>query len=213
MKHGTTIGDSIENYYRLHAGIYDRSRWAFLFGRHAIVRLAAEHVQPTRVLEIGCGTGYNLRLLQRLFPHAELHGLDMSADMLGLARRRLGHRVRLWQCRYDRPVTAVSGEAGYDLILASYALSMFNPGWETAIDAIYSDLAPAGSVAVVDFHDSRSRLFRNWMAMNHVRMEGHWLPQLQLYMQSQTLQLRSAYAGLWRYCLYVGKRPDILAAP
>ncbi|MCS3902465.1 S-adenosylmethionine-diacylgycerolhomoserine-N-methyltransferase [Methylohalomonas lacus] len=204
MKRSTTIGSNIENYYRLHAGVYDRSRWAFLFGRRAIVRLAGEHVRPSRVLEVGCGTGYNLELLQQLFPHAELHGLDLSADMLGIARRRLGDRVRLWQHRYDRPITACHQQPGYDLILASYALSMFNPGWVAAIDAMRQDLAPGGSIAVVDFHDSRSRLFRDWMAMNHVRMEGHLLVHLQQRLQQQALQMRSAYAGLWRYCLYIG---------
>ena len=41
------------------------------------------------VLEIGCGIG---RILQHLAPHCtELHGIDISAEMIEQARRRLGY--------------------------------------------------------------------------------------------------------------------------
>lgn len=204
MNRTETVGGSIENYYRLHAGIYDLTRWTFLFDRRHIVRRAAGMLRPARILEIGCGTGHNLHLLRRLFPAAQIHGLDLSGTMLSIARRRLDDSVNLWECAYDRPLTAVSRQRGYDLILASYALSMFNPGWENAIDNMEEDLMPGGSIAVVDFHDTRSQLFADWMMMNHVRMQGHLLERLDERFQPQLRDLRKAYTGLWRYCLYLG---------
>ena len=51
---------SLDRYYRWHAHFYDATRWAFLFGRKALIRLAAKQLQPRRILEVGCGTGKNL---------------------------------------------------------------------------------------------------------------------------------------------------------
>src|SRR5258705_4591589 len=48
-------------YYRWHAHFYDVTRWAFLFGRTALIRLAAGQLRPRRILEVGCGTGRILR--------------------------------------------------------------------------------------------------------------------------------------------------------
>ena len=108
----------------------------------------------TRILEVGCGTGKNLMQLGRAFPQARLWGLDLSGDMLAVARKKLqdlAPRLTLIQAAYDRPV----GEAHpFDLVVFSYALSMFNPGWEEALEAAHNDLAKGGAIAVVDFYDS-----------------------------------------------------------
>jgi len=209
MNRSLPIAGGVENYYRLHARIYDSSRWAFLFGRDVILDLAADYCRPANILEIGCGTGRNLRRLQRLFPSARLTGVDCSADMLDIARRRLGGDATLLQQRYEAPIGNTCGKSdGFDLIVASYALSMFNPGWEQAIDALCRDLRPSGCVALVDFHDTPSRRFRQWMAMNHVRMEGHLLEYLTSRLITRDLALRGAYGGLWRYGLYIGGGPQ-----
>jgi ubiquinone/menaquinone biosynthesis C-methylase UbiE len=52
--------ESLRGYYRLHSKIYDATRWSFLFGRHRLIELVASHKTPTRILEVGCGTGTNL---------------------------------------------------------------------------------------------------------------------------------------------------------
>jgi S-adenosylmethionine-diacylgycerolhomoserine-N-methlytransferase len=197
---------AIEGYYRVHAGIYDLTRWSFLLGRETLVREAAAWVAPARILEVGCGTGQNLRQLGRRFPRARLWGVDLSGDMLAVADRKLRHlarRVTLRQAAYDRPV----GEGpGFDLVLFSYSLSMFNPGWEEALDAAGQDLAPEGVVAAVDFHDSGSRLFKRWMSLNHVRLDGHLLAGLKSRFPNYEATVRPAFGGIWSYFLFIGKR-------
>ena len=42
--------------------------------------------RPTRVLDVGCGTGLNTMTYARLFPDAEVHGIDVAAGLL-----RWGH--------------------------------------------------------------------------------------------------------------------------
>jgi len=130
------IGGGIEGYYRWHARIYDATRWSFLFGRDAVLdRVAAVQPAPARILEVGCGTGRNLRNLARRFPKAEITGVDLSPAMLAVAAKTnadYGPRVRLVRQAYAAPLGAT---AGFDLVLCSYALSMFYPVFEAAIAA------------------------------------------------------------------------------
>ncbi len=202
----------LERYYRLHAKIYDMSRWTFLFGRDRLLRLVADRGQPQHILEVGCGTGKNLVRLRQLFPRAKLTGLDLSEAMLAQARRKLAGTTPAigWRHQaYDRPLRV---EPPFDLLLFSYALTMFNPGWEEAIAAAYADLAPGGLIAVVDFHSSPVPLFVRWLALNHVRLAGHLLPALQSRFVPRHLEIRRAYGGLWTYLLFLGQK-DWPAAP
>ncbi|MCX6050654.1 MAG: methyltransferase domain-containing protein [Chloroflexi bacterium] len=203
--------NTLVQYYAFHSKIYDATRWSFLFGRTTIVRQVAMRMQPTRILEVGCGTGNNLVQLCKLFPDAYITGLDLSNAMLARARQHLGEQtqhVQLLERAYDRPLKITPS---FDLILFSYALTMFNPGWEQAIDAAYRDLRPGGLIAVVDFHDTPVTLYRQWMERNHVRMTGHLLPYLTAHFQPQQTDIRPAYAGLWTYLLFIGKKKTPMA--
>jgi S-adenosylmethionine-diacylgycerolhomoserine-N-methlytransferase len=199
-------GSPLEGYYRLHARIYDATRWSFLFGRTAILREAAAVTRPARILEVGCGTGKNLVNLRRLFPQAEVTGVDLSETMLAVARRKtapLGPRVRLLHGAYG---PTFQNDRAWDLVLFSYALTMFNPGFGEAIATAHRDLAPGGHIAVVDFHDTRLPLFERWMGVNHVRMNGQLQPLLTAQFESRTDRLQTAYLGIWRYLLFVGRK-------
>jgi S-adenosylmethionine-diacylgycerolhomoserine-N-methlytransferase len=201
------LAGGIESYYRLHARIYDMTRWSFLFGRDSIIDLAAAaQPRPARILEIGCGTGRNLVVLAQRFQDAQLTGVDLSGSMLAIARRKtaaFGSRVNLLQRAYG---PALDKPGDYDLVLCSYALSMFNPGFDQAIGAASRDLAPGGYFALVDFHATRFRWFSRWMGVNHVRMDGQLLPLLQEHFVPVANKLHSAYGGVWQYLQFVGRR-------
>jgi ubiquinone/menaquinone biosynthesis C-methylase UbiE len=63
---------------------------------HDIAGRAAElaasvHAEPRRVLDVGCGTGYLLRLLAAAYPEAtELAGIDLAPSMIETAERASG---------------------------------------------------------------------------------------------------------------------------
>lgn len=197
---------ALTRYYRLHAGIYDATRWSFLFGRDELLRRVQRMAEPARILEVGCGTGRNLERLACFFPHAELTGIDLSEQMLGKATRRLrgfSNRVRLVNESYEQPL---SNGTGFDLIIASYALSMFNPGWERAIEATAADLRPGGIIAIVDFSHTDVRWFEHWMHRNHVRMQAHLWPVLRSTFHSLKETRHSAYGGLWHYGMFIGQK-------
>ncbi len=197
----------IAAYYRLHAGIYDATRWSFLFGRDAILaRAAAAQPAPARILEVGCGTGRNLVALARRFPRAHITGVDLSGEMLAIARRKTaayGARLTLLQRAYDAPVAPAQR---HQLVLCSYALSMFNPGFEAAVAAAHRDLTPGGHLALVDFHRTRHPWFARWMGVNHVRMDGQLRPLLRENFSPVTERVCPAYGGVWEYLLFVGRK-------
>ena len=193
-------------YYQWHSHIYDLTRWAFLFGRDHLIRQAARVASPRRILEIGCGTGTNLARLAVVFPNAEIVGVDLSSDMLTKARRKISHhgnRIQILHQEYSAPLSA---SEPFDLIILSYCLTMINPGYENVLAVCRQDLAPGGHIAIVDFHTSRFRWFRDWMRVNHVRMESQIPPAL----VSRGFRLlrsdcKAAYGGLWEYLICVGR--------
>jgi S-adenosylmethionine-diacylgycerolhomoserine-N-methlytransferase len=199
---------TMERYYRLQSKIYDATRWSFLFGRQRIIReIPLDAGAPAHMLEVGCGTGYNLRRLARRFPRAHLSGMDVSPDMLRLARRdtrAFGRRVVLIQAPYTLGEDRFAG--GLDAILFSYSLTMINPQWSELLEQAERDLRPGGFIAVVDFHDSRFPWFKRHMGVNHVRMDGHLLPALRERFEPLLAEVRAAYGGLWLYLLFVGRK-------
>lgn len=120
---------------------------------------------------------------------------------------RYSRRVQLFGQAYG--ATPLQYGRKPNVILFSYALTMFNPGWEAAIEQASQELEPGAYIAVVDFHDTPSRFFRRWMGHNHVRMEGHLLPRLQAHFRTVSLDVHPAWAGLWRYFLFVGQKEPL----
>lgn len=204
----TTQSEAMRGYYRRHAAIYNATRWAFLFGRNDILsHLPLRDAIPQLLLEVGCGTGRNLRRLAERHPSLRLAGVDVSPEMLARTAKALSpysRRVQLFEQAYGTAPLQLSQTP--DFVLFSYALTMFNPGWEAAVERALQDLPMGGRMAVVDFHNTPSRAFRWWMGQNHVRMEGHLLPFLQSKFRTEFLSVRPAWLGLWQYFLFVGQK-------
>ena len=199
------IGGDLGGYYRIHAPIYDLTRPAFLFGRRRLVadlaRIARRRgMQDPRILEIGCGTGSNLALLARHFPQSQLTGVDLAAPMLAVARRRLGRRAEL----VHGALGSAALKGPFDLVVASYMLSMTGDAQTPCIAAARAELAPGGLLGVVDFLSTPIPAFARWMARNHVRFDPT-LPR-RLAVDAAPLQFRShrAYAGTWRWFSWIG---------
>lgn len=195
----------VENYYRFHAPIYDATRWSFLFGRKSILDMISDLPPQPRIMDVGCGTGQNLKRLIQKYPEADILGIDLSEAMLNNATDKLNgsDHVDLQKTSYGSDQLK---EEPFDLILLSYSLTMMNESYDDLLIQISNDLKPEGRIAVVDFHTSPFSWFRRWMNMNHVDFSGHLLPQLQKQFRPIKQEVNNAYAGLWSYFLFIGEQ-------
>ncbi len=198
----------IEKYYQFQSKIYDSTRWSFLFGRKEIIKqIPIEQDAPFHLAEVGCGTGFNMEQVLKRFPKVTYTGIDVSPDMVNMARRK-GEK-------YPQQVTVLQEpyQAGKEffatppqVILFSYSLTMINPQWSGLIDKAYEDLPEGGIIAVTDFHNSRLGFFKKHMQGHHVRMDGHLVPYLGDKFDPILSEVRSAYGVGWEYMLFVGRK-------
>lgn len=111
-------------------------------------RIAAAGIAPTRILELGCGTGFLSRHLRHLFPHADLTVSDLAPEMCDRARRRLdgmdgegGLRALV----LDAEAPEAAG-GGYDLICSSLSMQWFTDHAAT-LARLAALLAAGGTMA------------------------------------------------------------------
>lgn len=147
--------ERMDRHYRLQRHVYDLTREHYLLGRKHLI----EELRPPAggsVLEIGCGTAWNLAHAARRYPQARLYGVDVSAAMLetashSLERKGLAGRVTLRQGdAADFRSDELFGQARHDRVFISYALSMI-PCWCDALAHAASMLAPGGALHIIDF--------------------------------------------------------------
>ena len=183
--------------YRRQRRIYDLTRAWYLLGRDELIA-GLDVPRGGRVLEIACGTGRNLDLIDRRFPGSALCGLDISEEMLRSARAKLGGRAALAAgdaCAFD--AAQLFGAAPIDRVVLSYSLSMI-PDWRGALAAAADCLGPGGELHVVDFSD-QARLpawfrtgLRAWLARFHVT------PRTELRDELESLASRTGGTLRWR---------------
>lgn len=164
---------AVQRFYRYHAYVYDATRWTILHGRkRAVSRM--QLAPDSRVLEVGCGTGLNFRhLLAPLDPQrGRLVGLDFSADMLNIARRRVESHG--WQNvdLLQADASTFEDQRRFDGILFAYSLTMI-PDWRNALRRAWAHLAPGGRLVVLDFSrlanwGPLAPVMRGWLRANHV---------------------------------------------
>ena len=99
---------------------------------------------PTRVADVGCGTGISTRLL--LGAGAIVTGIDPSDDMLDRARRAIGDRAN---CEFRIGTGEQTGlpEAAVDLVVCAQSFHWLDPS--RAFDEFHRILRPGSRLALV----------------------------------------------------------------
>ena len=200
----------LNTYYRMHAPIYDLTRWAFLFGRNKLVRYLANNLsgrRPKTILDVGCGTGKNVIALARAVPDAEIIGCDLSDAKLAKARDAV---KRLLEPNETRNIELINSsiltlkDRQFDLIVCSYMLSMTGDSLVPILHNIRQRLNPLGTLAVVDFNFSALAIFRKWMRVNHVALDGSVLQGLSMFAKVEHQEQHRAF-GIWNWFLWIGR--------
>jgi len=159
-----TTPEEVNAVYRRRARFYDWSvnayyligfRW-WAYRRRAVAALQLQ--RGATVVEIGCGTGLNFGLLQqRIGPSGHLLGVDLCADMLERAGRRVAAKgwtnVELIQAQ----AAEFEFPAAVDAVLSTFALSL-EPRLDEVIAKAAAVLAPGGRFLVLDL-----RMPSNWL--------------------------------------------------
>lgn len=120
--------------------------------------------RAANVIEIGCGTGYVLRMLSQQFPKALVVGADLFYSGLHYAQRRVPQG--LVQCDMR---TAPFANGGFDLVCMCDVLEHI-PEHENALQVAYKLLKPGGHLLVTvparmslwSYHDEHAHHCRRY---------------------------------------------------
>ena len=143
-----------------------------------LAHLEFTKIEPRRILDIGCGTGYFTGLLRRKFKKADILALDLSAAMTAKARASLPRRLP-WhgRCRYlaadtvQLPLKAAS----FDLVCSNLTMQ-----WVAEPERMLAEmrrvLAPNGLLLFSTFGRRTLSELRQALAAIDGERAGHVLP-------------------------------------
>jgi len=151
----TSRAAAAQNYFRRHAAEWDRIRRLHVADAavEAAIRAALADKPIRSLLDLGTGTG---RMLELFGPDSERGlGLDLSLDMLALARARLD-RAGLKHCsvRHGDIYDLALPRDSFDVVIIHQVLHFLDDSARAIAEAA-SVLRPGGRLLVVDFapHD------------------------------------------------------------
>lgn len=211
-------GVKTENMVSFRAWIYD----PFLFFplrkvRRAVAECLAEY-KDAKILDLCCGTGFQLKLLARQ-GFSDLHCLDLSEDMLRVARKQ------------DYPIATYTADAvdtGFEdqsvnVVSLSFALHEKTTTTARAVlEEAYRILKPDGRLLIVDFmFDDETKItgrlgitavermaggehYRNFKNYTHTGGLANLLPEGRF----REVRRRRAIAGGGVIVLYEKARPE-----
>lgn len=217
--------EKMDRMYRWTRHVYDLTRRYYLLGRDDLLGHVADQAAG-RVLEIGCGTARNLRVLAETAPQHRLYGLDASRAMLATARGALNRagvtgRVTLAQGLAEQlaPRAQFGVDGPFDAIFFSYVLSMISE-WRVALARALSHLADDGRLYLVDFWDQDdlpawvAPALQNWLSLFDVQPRPALLRTLRTLDDKGGLSCTiQSIGGRYAYLAVVEPAPERDAAP
>lgn len=142
--------------------LYDPFQW--ILGGNTVKRPLIEQAaieSGCRVLDIGCGTGSLTVLIKKLYPLAEVVGLDPDPKALSIAKRkaeRAGLSVEFDRGFGDRLAYA---DASFDRVFSSFMFHHLTRDEKSAtLREVRRVLKPGGSLHLLDFGPPRSAFAR-----------------------------------------------------
>ncbi|GAB3142149.1 GrpB family protein [Amycolatopsis stemonae] len=144
------IGRARAEQYDGHSEVYaehaEKNVTNALYDRPAILELAGD-VSGRRVLDVGCAAGHLSALLAER--GADVLGVDASAGMVAVARRKFGDVARFEQADVSRPLDLPDGSI--DVITASLVLH-YVKDWAPMLAEFRRVLEPGGALVFSVHH-------------------------------------------------------------
>jgi tRNA (cmo5U34)-methyltransferase len=98
--------------------------------------------QSFSVIDLGCGTGTLAQAIRQVYPYVELTCVDLSREMLKLAKYKLGSGIKCFACSFEE----LTFDQTYDVAVSSLALHHLDPtsGHRHFYQKLYQALNPGG---------------------------------------------------------------------
>ncbi len=149
------IFDEIASVYEQHASIQQE------VANRLIERLDFIPFEANIILDAGCGAGYSLKKLSEHYPKSKITGIDLSDEMLKLAKKQGGWFTKQKLSNQDMCHTLIEDKS-IDFIFSNLALP-----WVTDIDACFSEwqriLKPGGLLLFSTFGpDTLKEIKQSW---------------------------------------------------
>jgi ubiquinone/menaquinone biosynthesis C-methylase UbiE len=156
----------VSHYQRL-APAYD-TRWD-RYSRNSLGKLIERLPLrgDERLLDIACGTGRLAALLRQKHAHIDITGIDISPDMIDVARRRLPEDPQTrWHHGTLDSVNLAAGS--FDVVTCNNAFHLF-PEQQDSLERMAQLARPGGLVAIVDW----CREYPQIAALQHIARLGY----------------------------------------
>lgn len=142
------------------AGRYDLLNIVLSGGWHKIWESVLVRELPRdpdgKCLDLCTGTGALIpHLAQR---YREVVGVDISSEMLSVARKRWGHLGNVVLCEGDALDLAYA-DSEFDAVTIAYGVRNW-PDFSKGLSEVYRVVRPGGSVAILEFGQPRNPIWR-----------------------------------------------------
>lgn len=146
MAEGEIEYNDYDGFARAYAHRNETNPFNALYERPAILALAGD-VRGLRVLDAGCGAGVHAaELVER---GAAVTGVDLSAELLAIARERLGPDVPLHRTDLSRPLPFP--DDAFDLVQSALVMH-YLADWGPTLREFRRVLVPCGRVVLSTHH-------------------------------------------------------------
>lgn len=181
---GAAIHDLVYPYVLAPGGVGAVRTGENLADQRVVFAEQAPRESYRRILDVGCGTGRFTDALQRVYPDAEIVGLELSAAQLRYAHAKAAHRGDSWELRQAAAEDTGLPDSSVDLV-TMYTLFHETPphATEAILREMLRVLEPGGDLISADPAPySEQSAFRtavlDWETEN--RGEPYWRSALQL---------------------------------
>ncbi len=153
-------GVRVRRMFNAIAGRYDLANTLISLGRangwrkHLMAMVRETELEPARVLDLCCGTGDMLELINAQYPNSSVIGVDFAENMLFQARGR--NRLNCL-CADAENLPLADGQ--FDLVTCAFGLRNFQ-SLEGGLNQTFRITSPSGVLAILEFQTPRRTILR-----------------------------------------------------
>ena len=180
-----TIKENSKSAFNQQAATYDKD----IKGQHARSLYPAlleklSHIPFQSALDLGCGTGEMLKLILQKDPFKELYGIDISEEMLAVAKSKLPEQVQLFLG--DSEMLPFS-DGSFDVVYCNDSFHHY-PSPQNVLREVHRVMKPGGTFLMGDcWQPYVGRVIMNFY-MRHSK-EG----DVKIYSEAELVSMLSTY--------------------